>query len=99
MGDELSRIDTKLERILDVLNDHSVEMARHGLLHEQNSVQLATHIARTNALEEHMDAEHREMKKNLETALIPIKSVKWLAALAVGSAAVATALRSLGIMK
>lgn len=76
--------DAKLDKILDKLGEHSVVLAQHGVIHNQNAAQLAQHIARTNALEDHMDAEHREMKKNLDTALLPIKSFKFLTKVAAG---------------
>ena len=92
----------KLERILGVLGEHSVEMGRHGLLHEQNAAQLVVHIARTNALEKHMASEHKGMKKDLEIALTPIKffkSVKWLAVFVTTIGAAIVMLKSLGIVK
>jgi hypothetical protein len=73
------RVEEKIDRVLERLAEHGAILASHGVLHESNAEQLRLHIARTNALEEHMDAEHRDMKKNLETALLPIRSVKWIA--------------------
>jgi hypothetical protein len=94
----IERIDAKLDRILDKLGEHSEVLAKHGVIHEQNSSQLATHIARTNALEEHMDLEHRDMKKNLETALQPIKAFKFLTKLAAGALTLAAALKLFGVI-
>lgn len=90
--------DQKLDKILDKLGEHSEVLAKHGLIHEQNAKELAHHIARTNALEEHMDAEHREMKQNLETALQPIKAFKFLTKLAAGALTLAAALKLFGVI-
>ena len=94
--DPIDKIDQKLDKVLDKLNEHSVALAQHGIIHEQNADQLATHIARTNALEEHMDLEHRDMKKNLETALLPIKSFKFLVKLGAGILTIAALLKLIG---
>ena len=102
MNDELSRMDVKLDRIIDVLGEHSLSLVKQGMLHEQNAAQLVVHIARTNLLEQHMESEHKEMKENMETALIPIKffkSVKWLAAFIVSIGAAIITLKSLGVIK
>lgn len=92
------RIELKLDKILDKLGEHSEVLAKHGVIHEQNAAQLATHIARTNALEEHMDLEHREMKKDLETALQPIKTFKFLTKLAAGIITIVTVLKLTGVI-
>ena len=86
---KIDKLDVKLDKVLEKLGEHSVVLAKHGLLHEKNAEELETHIARTNALEEHMDLEHRDMKKQLDEALTPIKSIRFLVKLC---AAVATIL-------
>jgi len=45
------RIDTKLDKIIDKLSEHSIILAQHGVIHEQNAKELAHHISRTNLLE------------------------------------------------
>lgn len=84
MDQQLDRIDAKLDRILDKLSEHSATLAEHGVLHEKNSDELEKHIKRTDLLSDHMDAEHKDMKKNLDTALQPIKAIKFLVKVAAG---------------
>jgi hypothetical protein len=79
-----TRIDKKLDKILDKLSEHSAVLERHGVLHEKNAQELEKHIKRTDLLSDHMDAEHKDMKQNLDTALLPIKSFKFLAKLSAG---------------
>jgi hypothetical protein len=71
MNEELfineNRIDQKLDKILDKLSEHSAVLERHGVLHEKNAEELEKHIKRTDLLSDHMDAEHRDMKQNLDT--------------------------------
>ena len=43
--------DAKLDRILYKLGEHSITLAQHGVIHEQNAKELAHHISRTNLLE------------------------------------------------
>ena len=45
------RIDAKLDKIIDKLSEHSITLAQHGVIHEQNAKELAHHISRTNLLE------------------------------------------------
>jgi len=90
-----SRIEEKLDKILDKMFEHSVTLERHGVLHEGNAEQLRVHIARTNLLEAHMEAEHKDMKKNLEMALLPIKSVKWIAGVLLAVAAIVSAFKDI----
>ena len=87
---DLTRIEDKIDKILDTLSDQASTLAKHGVLHEQNAKELATHIARTNALEEHMEAEHRSLNKQLDTALLPIRAAKLLVAVALGLTAIIT---------
>lgn len=35
--DPLDKIDQKIDKVLDKLNEHSVVLAQHGALHEQNA--------------------------------------------------------------
>jgi hypothetical protein len=70
-------IETKLDKIMDKLEQQSNTLARHGVLHEKNTEDLEEHIRRTAMLETQMD-----------TALLPIKFVKMLVAISLGSAAV-----------
>ena len=98
----MSSTDAKLDKIIEVLGEHSILLVKQGMLHEQNASQLETHISRTNLLEKHMEAEHKEMKENMEIALTPIKffkSVKWLAVFVSTIGAAIVMLKSLGIVK
>jgi hypothetical protein len=94
--DPMDRIELKVDKVLDILMVHTEALAKHGVLHEKNAKELETHIARTNALEEHMDLEHKEMKKNLEIALLPIKATKWLGGLIAGLVPILAVLKYLG---
>lgn len=91
--DTLDKIDQKIDKVLDALAEHKAILAAHGVLHEKNSEELEKHIKRTDLLEKHMNKEHNDMKKNLEIALLPIKSFKFLVTLALGMAAIAGLLK------
>jgi hypothetical protein len=80
----LDRIEQKLDKVLDALADHKATLSAHGVLHQKNAEELEKHIKRTDLLESHMDQEHKDMKKNLEIALLPIKSFGYLVKLALG---------------
>ena len=89
------RIEEKLDRIADRLTAHSI-------LHERNTVSLEEHIRRTDALEKRqLSYEERQADfekvttRQLAMALLPIKSVKWMAAALIGLAAVVTAVKAL----
>jgi len=84
----LDRIEQKLDKILDKLSEHGEMLAQHGVLHQKNAEELEKHIKRTDLLEQHMDQEHKDMKKNLEIALLPIKSFGWLVKIALGLIAI-----------
>jgi hypothetical protein len=43
--------DSKLDKILDKLGEHSETLAKHGVIHEQNAKELAYHIKRTDVLQ------------------------------------------------
>ena len=90
--------DAKLDRILEKLGEHSVVLAQHGVVHEQNAKELATHILRTSLLEEHMDAEHTEINEKLEIALQPIKWVKLTAKIAAGAASIYGLIKLIGVI-
>lgn len=48
--DQNDRLESKIDRVLDVQNEHSVVLARHGVLHEKNAEELQVHIRRTDLL-------------------------------------------------
>jgi uncharacterized protein Yka (UPF0111/DUF47 family) len=85
----LDRIEQKLDKVLDKLAEHGEMLAAHGVLHQKNAEELEKHIKRTDLLEQHMDQEHKDMKNNLETALLPIKSFRLLVKIALGLMAIA----------
>ena len=85
------RIDQKLDKIIDKLSEHSEVLAKHGVVHEQNSKELAHHIARTNALE-------TKLEKDMEIALQPIKAFKFLTKLAAGIVTLAATLKLFGVI-
>ena len=82
-------IDSKLDKILDKLGEHSIILAQHGVIHEQNAKELAHHISRTDALE-------TKLEKDMEIALQPIKAFKFLTKLAAGALTLAAALKLIG---
>lgn len=84
----LDRIEQKIDRVLEKLSEHGEILATHGILHEKNSQELEKHIKRTDLLEEHMYEEHNDMKQNLEVALLPIKSFRFLVKVAIGIVAI-----------
>lgn len=93
--DTLERVEEKLDKIIEKLHSNSIELAKHGLLHQKNTEDLETHIKRTDLLEKHMEVEHleirqehKELKKDLQTALLPIKAFQFLAKLCIGLTAI-----------
>ena len=84
-------IDNKLDRILDKLGEHSIILAQHGVIHEQNAKELAHHISRTDALES-------KLEKDLEVALQPIQAFKFLTKLAAGIVTLAATLKLFGVI-
>lgn len=100
--DQLDRIENKIEKITDILQEHgeilakhSVILAQHGVLHEKNAAELERHVRRCDVMEDHMEASHKEMRKDMETehkdmkkqlseALLPVKSFKFLVGFAGG---------------
>lgn len=94
--DKLDKIEEKLDKVLDKLSEHSVTLASHGVLHMKNAEELEKHIKRTNLLETHMDTEHKDMKKSLDTALLPIKSFKFLVKMGAGILTISALLKLIG---
>jgi hypothetical protein len=84
----LERIDQNLEKIRDKQEEHSVHLERHTQLHSKNSEDLATHIKRTDLLEDRMEAHAKDHDSKLDEALQPIKAFKFLAKFAAGVAAI-----------
>jgi hypothetical protein len=84
----LERIEDKLDKIQDKQSEHSVVLERHSQLHSKNSDDLATHIKRTDLLEDRMEIHAKEHDSKLEIALQPIKAFKFLAKFAAGAASI-----------
>jgi hypothetical protein len=49
--EQLDRLEAKIDKILDMQNEHAILLAKHGMLHEKNADELHVHIKRTAALE------------------------------------------------
>jgi hypothetical protein len=77
---------------MDKLNDHSVVLERHGVLHEKNADELERHIKRTDLLES-------KLEKDMEVALQPIKAIKFLVKLSAGILTIVAILKLIGIIK
>lgn len=65
----MDKIDQKIDKILEVLNQQSNTLAKHSVLHEKNTEDLEKHIKRTDLLEEEIKFRNRELAKDME----PIK--------------------------
>lgn len=50
----LGRIENKMDQLYELNVEQTATLVRHELLHEKNTDDLATHIKRTNILEEQM---------------------------------------------
>ena len=59
---QLDKIESKLDRILDRLGEHSIVLERHGILHEKNAEQLVIHIKRTEQNEQAILLVEKETK-------------------------------------
>ena len=100
--DQLGRLETKIDRVLEKLSEHGEMLARHSELHNRNSDSLDEHIKRSNLLEQKLSRHEEEVGAKLEEALLPIKSIKWLgkilAALLVIASLIATTLKIQGAL-
>lgn len=83
-----SGVERTLDRILDKLQEQGELLARHTVLHEKNTEDLERHIKRTDALEDRMEQHAKAHDGKLEEALLPIRFVKMLVAVSLGSAAI-----------
>lgn len=70
---QLNRIEDKLEKISDKLNDHSTSLAVQEQFLNNFRKDLGEHVKKTTVLEGQMD-----------TALLPIKASKWVLSVAAG---------------
>jgi hypothetical protein len=84
----LERIEAKLDKVQDKQGEHSVHLERHSQLHSKNSEDLATHIKRTDALEDRIEQHSKDQDKKLDQALLPIRAFKFLAKFAAGASAI-----------
>lgn len=96
MAGRLDRLEMKLDKLADVLGQQAI-------LHERNALNLEEHMRRTLAaearmgvIEEKHSAFESKAQKQMDTALLPIKAVKWLAAFLVKAAAVVGAVAVIG---
>ena len=88
--DPLNRIETKLDKILETQIEHSILLSRHTTLHEKNTADLEYHIARTNELQNKVERHEVKVDIQMEEALLPIKSIKWLGKVLAGCLVVAS---------
>jgi predicted XRE-type DNA-binding protein len=77
--DQITRIEDKIDKLMDRQGEQSNMLAVHQELHKANSASLDHHIKRTDLLQ-----------KQVETALIPINIAKWTVAVAGGVTAILT---------
>lgn len=73
------RVEENLQKILDKLTEHSIILARHTILHEQNTKDLEHHIKRTDLLEADLKKAREDLEEELEEATAPFQAIKTLA--------------------
>ncbi len=66
---DLTRIENKLDKVLDRLDEHSKCLAKHEVLHQKNTDDLAEHIRRTELAE----AAIVQSEKDVDERLKPIE--------------------------
>jgi hypothetical protein len=101
MSDNLAtdRILDKLEKIVEKLGGHDVLLTEiDGRLNTYNA-QLEIHIKRSSLLEDNQAAYEKTTNRQLEVALQPIKSAKWLIKLAAGLITLISLLKLTGVIK
>lgn len=83
--EQLDRIEVKIDRVYEILTEHSLSLNTHELLHKQNTEDLAIHIKRTNILQEKIEAHESEIQQRLKDndeklgeALIPVKIFQFI---------------------
>lgn len=77
MDMQLTRIEAKIDQLVEKVGVTNIQLALHSQLHKQNSIDLAHHIKRTDLLQDQM-----------EMALLPIKTGKVVVVLASSAATI-----------
>lgn len=77
--DQMDRLETKIDDVIKTLSEQNATLAVHSQLHLQNSKDLEVHIKRTDLLEAMVADNKRNIQEDLELALSPIKTAKFLA--------------------
>lgn len=94
--DQLDKIENKLDRVLDRLGEHDTHLVKIDERLGFYNSQLEIHIKRSTMLEDQQVSYESKTNKQLETALLPIKSAKFLVKVAAGILTILTVLKFIG---
>ncbi|NDE09874.1 MAG: hypothetical protein EBZ95_04820 [Chitinophagia bacterium] len=73
----MKNLESKLDKIIEDLNEVKIVQARHTVLHEKNTEDLERHILRTNIAEQRIELLTKsdvELKEKLIEEIAPIQS-------------------------
>jgi hypothetical protein len=83
------------DRLFEMLTELKVGQATTNERLAHYNASLDEHIKRTELLESRQDEFEKYTNKQLEVAILPIKSIKWIAGAAITIGAVVSALKSI----